>query len=103
MAMLHDRQLGYEQMRLQAEWLADSGLSRAASRLALEPGYAGETWKIDPAQLGGFDVGTVVIRIQKDETGAEQRTVIVEAVYPAEGPYQARLTREAMVAVSKKP
>lgn len=103
MALLHDRQLSSEQKRLQAAWLADSGLDRAASRLAREPGYAGETWKIEPAQLGGADAAVVVIRVQKHEADTGLRTIVVAATYPAEGPNHVRLTREVDVAVTDKP
>jgi|SRR5579872_6607716 len=103
MALLHDRQLSSEQNRLQAAWLADSGLDRAANRLAREAGYTGETWKIDPAQLGGVDAALVTIRVQKSEADAANRTIVVEAAYPAEGPNHVRVTRQAEVAVTDKP
>jgi Tfp pilus assembly protein PilX len=102
MALLHERQLGYEQARLQAAWLADSGLDRAAIRLAGKPDYAGETWNIAAAQLGGPEGAVVVIRVQKDETRNERRAIVVEAVYPAQGPHQARLTRQATIILSKE-
>ncbi|MGE5191606.1 MAG: hypothetical protein ACM3U2_03835 [Deltaproteobacteria bacterium] len=102
LALLQDRQLVYEQARLQAAWLAEAGLDRAAGRLAREPAYAGETWDIDADQLGGGDAAAVVIRVQIEETRPQQRTIVVEAHFPAEGPYQARLTRETTVILSKE-
>jgi Tfp pilus assembly protein PilX len=102
MALLHERQLGYEQARLQAAWLADSGLERAASRLAVNGGYAGETWTIAAAELGGPEGAVVVIHVQKDETQDERRAIVVEAAYPAQGPHQARLTRHTTITVSKE-
>ncbi len=38
-----------EHRRLQAEWLAESGLARAAARLAADPSYKGETWDVPGA------------------------------------------------------
>ena len=35
-----------EERRLQAEWLAEAGLERAAAKLADSQEYAGETWQI---------------------------------------------------------
>jgi hypothetical protein len=101
-AVLQDRQLGYEQYRLQTSWLAESGLQRAVSRSSADPGYSGETWGIEPEQLGSTNSCAVVIRIEKDETNSRQRKIIVEAVYPEEGPHQARLTRETTVVISKE-
>ena len=102
MAVLQDRQLGYEQYRLQASWLAESGLQRAVSRSSADPAYSGETWGIEPEQLGNTNAAAVVIRIEKEETNSRQRKIIVEAVYPDEGPHQARLTRETTVVISKE-
>jgi Tfp pilus assembly protein PilX len=102
LALLQSRQLGSEQMRVQAEWLADSGLERAGARLARDGGYAGETWTIEPGRLGGADGAVVVIRVENIQNQASNRSVVVEAVFPAEGPQQARRTRQAKVAVSKE-
>jgi hypothetical protein len=96
-ALLHDRQLNFEQYRAQAGWLAEAGLERAAARLALSPEYTGESWKIDPAFLGGGDSAVVVIRVEKEEALSPRRKIFVEAVFPSEGPYPARLTRQASV------
>ncbi len=35
----------------QAEWLAESGLNRAAARLADDPDYEGETWMVPAVEL----------------------------------------------------
>jgi Tfp pilus assembly protein PilX len=102
MALLQDRQLGYEQFRLQAIWLAESGMERAVSRSSTDPAYAGETWRIEPDQLGGAAAATVIIRVENNETNSRQRKIIIEAVYPEEGPHQARLTREMTVFLSKE-
>jgi type II secretory pathway component PulK len=102
MALLQDRQLGYERLRLQASWLAESGLERAVSRSVADPGYAGETWRLEPGQLESSSAAAVVIRIEKEETNSRLRKIFVEAVYPEEGPHQARLTRETTVVISKE-
>jgi Tfp pilus assembly protein PilX len=103
MALLQDRQLGCELARQQAAWLADSGLDRAAARLARDPAYAGESWNIAAAQLGGSDDALVEIRVQRDETRALHRAVVVEAIFSAEGPCPARITRQATIILSKEP
>ena len=50
-----------QQWRLQAQWLAESGLERAAVRLNADPRYAGEVWTPPPAELGGH---AAVVRIE---------------------------------------
>src|SRR5262245_19206955 len=102
MALLQDRQLGYEQFRLQAGWLAESGLERAVSRSSADSGHAGETWRFEPGQLESSSAATVVIRLEKEETNSRLRKIIVEAVYPEVGPHQARQTRAATFLISKE-
>ena len=46
-----------QEQRLQAEWLAQSGLDRALCRLAAERGYTGETWTTRRADLGLAEAG----------------------------------------------
>jgi Tfp pilus assembly protein PilX len=95
--LLHDRQLSREGMRVQANWLAEAGLERGADRLTADSAFTGETWKIDATLLGGRDPAAVIIRIDSVESQPRQRLVVVTAVYPAEGPEQARITRQAIV------
>ncbi len=102
LVLLQDRQLKYEQARLQAAWLVEAGLDRAAGRLTREPAYAGESWEIDAARLGGADAGVVVIRVENEESETPQRTIVVEARFPAQGPHQARLTRQVTITLSKE-
>ena len=99
LALLENRQTGYEQYRLQATWLVVSGFDRAASRLTLEPEYAGETWDVEPAQLGGAEAATVNIRVEQPDSGSRRRTIVVEAVYPVADPHHVRLTRQASVTI----
>jgi type II secretory pathway component PulK len=51
---LAESQLGrLEVRRAQSRWLAESGLERAAARLASDPKYSGEVWKIPPGVITG--------------------------------------------------
>ena len=102
LALLQSRQLVQEQARVQAEWLADSGLARAASQLAGDSDYAGETWTIPAADLAGHDGARVDIRVEKDPQQPQNRTVKIEAVYPAEGPNQVKRQLAATVTVSQE-
>lgn len=48
-SMDNGRQVRYETWRVQAEWMAESGLQRAAFRLEQDPDYRGETWTLTEA------------------------------------------------------
>ena len=50
--LAHRDQVRSHEHRLQAEWLAQSGLDRAVTRLAADHGYSGETWKLTHRDLG---------------------------------------------------
>jgi hypothetical protein len=102
LALLHDGQSGHVLLRVQTAWLAESGLERAAERLAADPAYAGETWKIAADRLGGLDAAAVVIRVKKDDSQTDRRLVEVEASYPSEGTPQARLTRQTTITLAQE-
>src|SRR5258708_4126066 len=54
-------QASADEKQLQCEWLVESGLERAAARLAASPDYAGETWAIGAEELGTRWPATVKI------------------------------------------
>lgn len=102
LALLHDGQSGHVLMRLQTDWLVESGRERAAARLASDPAYSGETWTIDAGRLGGPNAAAVVIRVRKDDSQSDRRLVEVEAAYPPEGTPQARLTRQTRITLTQE-
>src|SRR5688572_10803783 len=63
-AALERRTFRALQQRAQAEWLVESAIDRAAARLAANPGYEGETWKLSPTDMGGLDAGEALIAIE---------------------------------------
>jgi Tfp pilus assembly protein PilX len=67
---------------VQAQWLAESGVERAAAQLAADADYKGETWKISAKDLGGDDAGRVKIDVKPVPEHEKQRLVKVEADYP---------------------
>src|SRR5262245_5693484 len=87
-AIIHSLLVDLRQTRqvaneLQAQWLADSAVSRTAAQLRTNPDYAGETWK-PLVGLADDDrsAGVAEIRIERaKEPGSESR-VIVDARYP---------------------
>ncbi len=89
-----------EERRLQADWLAESGLERASARLA-EPGdYAGETWEVPAEDLGGRGAGTVAIRVEPIADRPGRWRVRVRADYPSGSALRARRTREMILQVT---
>ena len=85
-----------EERRMQAEWLAESGLSRASARLAADGGYRGETWDVPARALGGELTGRVTIAVVPDKDRPGRRSVRVEADYPP-GPDRARQSKHTIV------
>jgi hypothetical protein len=81
-AVHRHRQLQRQARDVQAAWLAESAVQRAAARLAIDPAYAGETWSVPAADFGGKYAGRAVITIAADEDLADRRRVTVEAIYP---------------------
>jgi Tfp pilus assembly protein PilX len=82
--------------RLQAQWLADAGIQRAVARLAIDPGYTGETWEISARDLDSTEPGAVTIAVgQADE--AKHRQIRVQADYPRDPPGRARRSVQILV------
>jgi hypothetical protein len=85
--------LAKAEQRTQAEFLAGSGLERAAARLASSKDYQGETWEINAGDLGRRDDALVTIRVEQVKGQAEKRLVVVQADYPRAAERRSRITR----------
>ena len=81
-ALAERRAIEMSRSGLQALWLAEAGLERAAARLAADPKYAGETWTISAAELAAGDGAVVRIEVKAIADRPERRSVRVEADYP---------------------
>lgn len=99
-ALAQHRQMIYEQQRLQANWLAEAGLERAANRLASDSKYAGETWSLPPDSFAGQGAAEVRIKINPVDGRSAARTVFVEAEFPAGFDRHARRSLQATVVLS---
>ena len=96
-----------EERTWQAEWLAESGLERAAARLAADRDYRGETWEPSAEELGGPWSGRVLIEIEPErETdnpdGPPTFHVRARADYPFNALPRARRTRAITVGFHTK-
>ncbi len=88
-----------DEWQVQAAWLAESGLERAASRLRSDAKYAGETWRIPADVLGGPSGAAVRIEIQTLPDQPGRRLVRVQADFPDDARRWARESRQTAVPV----
>jgi Tfp pilus assembly protein PilX len=96
-AFMEKRALDNSQWRLQAQWLAEAGVERAAARLLADAKYSGETWAIAPQDLVGNEDAVVRIRVENVAGKPERRSVCVEAEYPGSGPGHCRQVKQVLV------
>jgi type II secretory pathway component PulK len=89
--------LRMSESRLQALWLAEAGLERAAGRLAANPEYVGETWTVADDELAADQGAVVRIRVQTVANRPERFSVQVEADYPDASDYCCRQTKQLIV------
>jgi Tfp pilus assembly protein PilX len=74
-AVMQHEQVAREEWQIQAEWLAESGLDRAAVMLAADSEYRGEVWL--PASDGSeTPVGRVLIEIE----GSDEEVLAIRVV-----------------------
>ena len=88
-ALSHQRQARLRHEKVQATWLADAGIRRAAAQLFKDSSYVGEHWLIESDQLGGKHAATVEIRIEAIPPASEldnESAVRVRIVATAELP-----------------
>ena len=92
-------EVAMEERRLQAGWLAESGVDRALARLNTSGDYTGETWELPAEDLGGRGAATVAIQVEKVADHPDRRKVRVQADYPSGSNLRSRQSREIIVAV----
>jgi hypothetical protein len=101
----HREEVRAQERRAQAEWLAQAGLERAASRLATSPDYTGERWKISAADLGlspvaaGGDGAAAVVAITVDRPAGDSETRLIraQADFPPDPPRRARQSLQMLI------
>jgi len=90
-----------EAWQLQAAWLAESALERAAARLADEPDYQGETWTLSAEDLGTRHGAAVTIQTETMAEQRQRRLIRVEADYPDRPQRRARCSKQVVVEVKE--
>ena len=86
-----------EQLRLQANWLAESGVDRAAARLSASPDYEGEEWRLKTAEAINGKPGRVIIKVSLDTNLLNRRVVSVVADYPSQTEQRARVHKQVVI------
>jgi len=76
-ALMQRRQIIKEQFRVQAEWILESALERAARQRLNDPDYQGEVWQISPVDLGTRYAGSAEIKLKPE--GKDDRLISIEA------------------------
>jgi hypothetical protein len=97
-----------QERRVQAEWLAQSGLERALARLAEKSDYAGESWEIPATEIGREEKGgekpsraaVVLIQVERAGSASGRRRVKVQADYPPDPPGRVRRSMQVEVELS---
>lgn len=96
------QQTRIEERKLQAEWLAEAGLERAAAKLADTQDYSGETWQIAATEFAGRGSGSVRITVEKVADQPAKRLVRVQADYPADSDGRARQSKQAAMTIVER-
>ena len=69
--------------RVQAAWLAEAGVRRAAAQLSADADYQGEEWPVDAKELNRAKPASVLISIQPGDSPGQVR-LVARARYPRE-------------------
>ena len=91
------RQTRQAASELQAHWLADSAVSRAAAQLRADSRYDGETWR--PGMFAEADkegIGIAEIRVERSDDARKSLKVTVEARYP-DHPWRRVVTQRTLL------
>ncbi len=77
MALQTRKSMRLQHQLRQVEQLLEAGIDRAAQRLANDPEYTGEIWKLLPTTFSGGEEATVTIEVSADgETWPPEVTVV---------------------------
>lgn len=92
------RQRKHDETRAQTIRLMEAGWNRALGKLARQPDYAGETWRVT-GFVSDDRVGEVVVTVTRDPAHPREVELTVHAAYPATRADVIRATQSARVPV----
>lgn len=96
-ALLQRRQIVKEQNRVQAEWILESALERAALQRLQDPKYQGEIWKINPDELGTRYAGSAEIILNREGTDKNRISIQARVTYPESTPFSVTRTKKVIL------
>ena len=88
------RELRRDEIRTQANLIADAGCRRAVISFQENSDLIEETWNIPAAQLDSGYAATVYMKVTAKDTKPDQRVVSLTVRYPLEHPDLVQVTRE---------
>lgn len=96
-ALLQRRQIVKEQNRVQAEWILESALERAALQRLQDPKYQGEIWKINPDELGTRYAGSAEIILNREGKDKNRISIQARVTYPEQTPFSVTRTKKVIL------
>ncbi len=96
-AVARRRLIDMQAQRLQATWLAESALERAAAQFQANPDFRDETWTIPAEQFDGTSPAVVRIILKPIDDKPTMYRVHVVADYPNDGANRARVEKDIMI------
>ena len=102
LALAQEEAVRADAQELQASWLAESAVDRAAAKLRADDGYQGETWNLPAQLLAGVDDAAVEIKIEVVPQRPEIRRIDVRVDYPAQTEFRARQSKSVMITFEGK-
>jgi type II secretory pathway component PulK len=96
------QQFARDELRVQAEWLVQSGLSRARARLAQSDAYTGESWAVSSDDLNGRDAASVRVDVETPQARPDERHVRITVDLPTEGLRRTRDEQRFLIHTGRK-
>ena len=101
-AQAEQNQIGRAQSRLQADWLVEAAIERAAAHLANDSAYAGEVWKIPAEEMDSSHPATVTIEIKPTAQQPDHREINIVADYPLQPEKRTRSRKRVLMNVGNE-
>ena len=97
LALAQEDAIQNDARQLQASWLAESAVDRAAARLRADDAYQGETWNLPAQLLFDADDAAIEIKILAVTGRPELRRIDVQVDYPANAEFRSRQSKSVMI------
>ena len=96
-ALLQRRQLINEQFRVQADWILESALERAAQQRLDDPDYRGEVWQISPVDLGTRYAASAEITLKPEVKDDRLISIQARVHYPENAAFSVTRTKKIIL------